>query len=63
MYVMGFFGVSGYQIVLFRAQGPGLWRMYLFPGAPNMRGKFIVIIVLVVLMLILVFSLVVFIVI
>lgn len=41
MCVVGF-AFSGYQIVLLRAQGSGLRRMYLFSGAPNMRGKFII---------------------
>lgn len=37
---IGAFGVSGYQAVLFRAQGSSLWRMHLFSRAPNMRGKY-----------------------
>lgn len=40
--VFGVLGVLGYEIVLFRAQGPCLRRMRLFSRAPNMRGKVLI---------------------
>lgn len=40
--IFGVLGVSGYEIVLFRAQGPCLRGMHLFSRAPNMRGKVLI---------------------